>query len=170
MSLARFEPHLGAATPDDRLALARALAAFDPALALGRVEPQAPGRYAGWPLHTWEGAQLSVFALGPRTTIPLHDHPGMHVFTRVLRGRLGLEAYSWRDRGGGWITDGVSAALGPGDPVWLTEPQRHNLHALRTEEAGCVFLDLFAPYYDEAGGRGCSYYAPAAERGRLRPL
>ena len=138
--------------------LAQALKALDPGPILAKVPPQAPGRYAGWPVERWSGAQLSVFALGPRTTIPLHDHPGMHVLTRVLRGRAALVAYDWVDRECLLAANRVASSFVPEAPVWLTEPERSNLHALETHDQPCVFLDLFLPYYDEGAGRRCSYY------------
>ncbi|MGH9420473.1 MAG: hypothetical protein ACRD3J_10890, partial [Thermoanaerobaculia bacterium] len=39
----------------------------------------------------------SVFALGAGETIPLHDHPGLDVISKVLCGRIRVRAYEWID-------------------------------------------------------------------------
>lgn len=153
--------------------IVRALEGLDPRPILEAVTPQAPRRYQGWSLASGPTAQLSVFALGPHTEIRLHDHPGMHVFTRVLHGDARVEAWDWADRERLEVTNHTAAQFRPGSDVWLTEPQRQNLHALDAGRMGCVFVDLFLPYYDEDAGRRCSYYEVTTRRGaraRLRRL
>lgn len=161
--------------PDAALheSIVSALEALDPGAILEAVTPQAPRRYQGWSLASGPVAQLSVFALGPHTEIRLHDHPGMHVFTRVLQGDARVVAWDWSDREQLEVTNRTEAQFHADSPVWLTEPQRQNLHALDAGRAGCVFVDLFLPYYDEGAGRRCSYYEVTtyrSSRARLRRL
>jgi hypothetical protein len=40
-------------------------------------------------------AELAVFFVPKHEVIPLHDHPGMHVLSKVLFGRFKLESYDW---------------------------------------------------------------------------
>jgi len=40
-------------------------------------------------------AALGVFVLPPRAAIPLHNHPGMTVSSRVLFGRLHVRSFDW---------------------------------------------------------------------------
>src|ERR1700756_1361527 len=39
----------------------------------------------------------SVFALAAGESIPLHDHPGMDVISKVLRGRVRVRTFAWAD-------------------------------------------------------------------------
>ncbi len=107
---------------------------------------------------------LSVFALRAGQAIPLHDHPGLHGALRVLRGRIRLETWDWDPPRQAPPAPGEAAvarasgvhALGPGDEA-LTLPARGALHRIEALEDAAL-LDLFAPYYDDAAGRRCSYY------------
>ncbi len=48
-------------------------------------------------LHLFEDQEMSmgIFCLPAGATIPLHDHPGMTVFSRVLYGQLFIQAFDW---------------------------------------------------------------------------
>lgn len=50
-------------------------------------------------LHLFEDQEMSmgIFCLPAGATIPLHDHPGMTVFSRVLYGQLFIQAFDWMD-------------------------------------------------------------------------
>lgn len=112
----------------------------------------------------WESAslaagpdwQLIAFALPAGEALPLHDHPGMHVLTRVLRGRLELEVWDLPSPQPQLATPGPTLTLGPEDLPHLTTPTVANVHGLRALE-DAVFLDLFAPYYAPPA-RVCTYY------------
>lgn len=41
------------------------------------------------------GMCIGVFELPKNSIIPLHNHPGMTVFSRVLYGQLRIRAYDW---------------------------------------------------------------------------
>ena len=52
------------------------------------------------PIHTQiicssESFELTIFVFPEGATIPLHDHPGMTVFSKVLYGSLEFSAYDW---------------------------------------------------------------------------
>jgi plant cysteine oxidase len=39
--------------------------------------------------------EVVVFLFPARSTIPLHDHPGMSVFSKVLYGALSMRSFDW---------------------------------------------------------------------------
>ena len=109
----------------------------------------------------------SVFALAEGDTIPLHDHPRMDVISKVLRGRVRVRAYEWVDAATLLARECGEVIIGEGDGALVLRNSPGTLHTI-TALAGTAFLDLFAPYYDDAA-RPCNYYAvarPAARRRR----
>jgi len=118
-----------------------------------------------WPDDDWAAEGLldgpghhgSVFLLPRGAAIPLHDHPGMHVLTRVLRGRLRVEAFDWVGEPGGRARPAFAGELaaGPGPGVYRTGPRDGNLHRIEALE-DAAFVDLFLPYYGP--DRPCTYY------------
>jgi hypothetical protein len=105
-----------------------------------------------------------IFILPPGVSIPLHDHPGMTVISRVLYGTLHVKSYDL-------VKDGVTAsdkqhlARLCADKVvtapHTTEllPDCGNLHELvGGGDVGCAFFDIITPPYDANDGRDCTYY------------
>jgi hypothetical protein len=101
-----------------------------------------------------------VFCLPARAQIPLHDHPGMTVLSRVLYGTLHVESFDWCSNGGSGadalprqamcVLDGVRT---PSDPPGLLLPESGgNLHQF-TALTDCAVLDCLSPPYDEKSGK-----------------
>jgi hypothetical protein len=109
----------------------------------------------------------SVFALPKGETIPLHDHPGLDVISKVLRGRIRVRTYEWIDAESLTANDCGEAVVGEDDAALVLRKMPGTLHTVTALESA-AFLDLFAPYYDDVD-RPCTYYAVAgAAAGRRR--
>ncbi|ELW61938.1 2-aminoethanethiol dioxygenase [Tupaia chinensis] len=103
-------------------------------------------------IYETEGFSLGVFLLKSGTSIPLHDHPGMHGMLKVLYGTA-------RDRDA--VRAGVLRSRAEyteaSGPCVLT-PYRDNLHQIDAVDGPAAFLDILAPPYDPDDGRDCHYY------------
>src|SRR5216684_375397 len=101
----------------------------------------------------------SVFALAAGETIPLHDHPGLDVISKVLRGVVRVRTYEWLDAKSLVAGERGEVILSEDDGALVLRKWPGTLHTITAIEPA-AFLDLFAPYYDEQT-RPCSYYAIA---------
>lgn len=163
---------LGAVTAADL----DALDPDDPDLldAIAELDERHRYKASGWSsvsLYDDDSCEVAVFALSAGDEIPLHDHPGMTVLQRVLRGAVALDAWDLLDPAGAshrarhvgsTVADVASGTLSLG-------PTRANLHRVRAL-TDAVFVDVLTPPYGE--GRRCSEWrvveAPDAEGvGRL---
>jgi hypothetical protein len=52
-------------------------------------------------IHDDAAMTIGIFQLPPGARMPLHDHPGMTVFSRLLYGTLHVRAYDWVSGGSG---------------------------------------------------------------------
>ncbi|CAL8469450.1 g8991 [Coccomyxa elongata] len=141
---------------------------------LGRSEAEAStsGRMTYQHIHEEKALSIGIFCLPRSAKIPLHNHPEMTVFSRVLYGKLHVRSLDWAEPEGNSCNgrrkaklhaDGVIQA---GDPPTVLFPHHGgNLHAFRGE-TDCAVLDLFLPPYDRQEGRDCTYYQ---EVGPLQP-
>ncbi|XP_053778905.1 2-aminoethanethiol dioxygenase isoform X1 [Desmodus rotundus] len=136
-------------------------------------------------MHIYEtdGFSLGVFLLKSGTSIPLHDHPGMHGMLKVLYGTLRISCMDKLEAGSGQrqrapppeqqfepplqprerdaIRLGVLRSRAEyteaSGPCVLT-PHRDNLHQIDAVDGPAAFLDILAPPYDPDDGRDCHYY------------
>jgi hypothetical protein len=101
----------------------------------------------------------SVFALREGETIPLHDHPALDVISKVLCGRMRVHTYEWIDQASLLARDRGEVVLDADDDALVLRKSPGTLHTVTAIEP-TAFLDLFAPYYDDAT-RPCTYYSVA---------
>ena len=100
-------------------------------------------------------AHATIFPLRRGAVLPLHDHPAMTVICKVLHGRMRVESFEWLDEASGEARSlGARELDETSDPV-VFGPEPGTLHRI-TALTDCAFLDLFAPWYDDA--RPCRYY------------
>ena len=127
---------------------------------------------------------IGIFVIPPGGCIPLHDHPGMTVLSKLLFGSLRVTSYDMpaaepasgppsvldalRGFGGGGGSGGgddrrllcapaeVRVVSAPCAPLRL-DAVAGNIHAFEALEHTAIF-DVLTPPYDSASGRSCHYY------------
>ncbi|KAI3462951.1 hypothetical protein Pfo_019614 [Paulownia fortunei] len=129
-------------------------------------------------LHECDKFSIGIFCLPPTSVIPLHNHPGMTVFSKLLCGTMHIKAYDWLNEVDK-DTDGTSviASAPKSQPDGLhlaklkvdsefTAPCRTsilypadggNMHCF-TATTACAVLDVLGPPYCDPDGRHCQYY------------
>ncbi|GLU20293.1 hypothetical protein SLE2022_365010 [Rubroshorea leprosula] len=110
---------------------------------------------------------MCIFCFPTSSVIPLHDHPGMTVFSKVLYGSMHVKAYDWVEPEIIHDSKGPSARLAklaadkvltaPCGPSILYPKSGGNLHCF-TAVSPCAVLDILTPPYRENLGRKCTYY------------
>ncbi|KAI3743368.1 hypothetical protein L1987_61075 [Smallanthus sonchifolius] len=115
-----------------------------------------------------EKFSLCIFFLPANAVIPLHNHPGMTVFNKLLLGKVHIKAYDLvtssnqddsvspsQPKLACLKADGVFTA--PCDTSVLYPTSGGNIHAFKAITP-CAILDVMGPPYSKKDGRDCSYY------------
>ncbi|KAK4488454.1 hypothetical protein RD792_004218 [Penstemon davidsonii] len=131
-------------------------------------------------LHECEKFSIGIFCLPPKSVIPLHNHPGMTVFSKILFGTMHVKAYDWSNEvdvdknidvtSVEAITprshpDGLRLAklkvdsefTAPCKTSILYPSDGGNMHCF-TAKTACAVLDVLGPPYCDPDGRHCQYY------------
>ncbi|PIA54080.1 hypothetical protein AQUCO_00900570v1 [Aquilegia coerulea] len=111
---------------------------------------------------------LCIFFLPPTAVIPLHNHPEMTVFSKLLLGSMHIKSYDLVDsvtsdeltqssqlRLARMKADNVFTA--PCNTSVLYPTSGGNIHAF-TAVTACAVLDVLGPPYSKDDGRDCTYY------------
>uniref|UniRef100_A0A8C5M495 2-aminoethanethiol dioxygenase n=1 Tax=Leptobrachium leishanense TaxID=445787 RepID=A0A8C5M495_9ANUR len=124
---------------------------------------------------------MGVFLLKGGTSIPLHDHPGMHGMLKVLYGKVRISGFDKLEPQAtaaaaakevqfqppllpyqrAVLRKGVLRSAGEfseSSAPCLLSPHRDNLHQIIAVDGPAAFLDILAPPYDPDDGRDCHYY------------
>ncbi|MFS7989984.1 putative cysteamine dioxygenase [Helianthus anomalus] len=115
-----------------------------------------------------EKFSLCIFFLPANAVIPLHNHPGMTVFNKLLLGKVHIKAYDLVNASN--ETDSISPSkpklackkadgvfTAPCDTSVLYPTSGGNIHAFKAITP-CAILDVMGPPYSTKDGRDCSYY------------
>ncbi|XP_057447606.1 plant cysteine oxidase 2-like [Lotus japonicus] len=128
-------------------------------------------------LHIYECEKFSmgIFCLPPSGVIPLHNHPGMTVFSKLLFGTMHIKSYDWvvdlPPESPTIVKPTENQALemrlakvkvdadftAPCNPSILYPEDGGNMHCF-TAVTACAVLDVLGPPYSDYEGRHCTYY------------
>ncbi|KAL1821163.1 hypothetical protein ACET3Z_016032 [Daucus carota] len=112
---------------------------------------------------------LCIFFLPTNAVIPLHNHPGMTVFSKLLIGTMHVKAYDWVDQAESedlsappskfrlakLKANGILSA--PCDTSVLYPTSGGNIHEFRAVTP-CAIVDVIGPPYSLEEGRDSTYY------------
>ncbi|CAE7225891.1 unnamed protein product [Symbiodinium sp. CCMP2456] len=148
---------------------------LDPARS--RCEPRRRGQSTQ---QVWRGLPgdlcwtICIFLLRAGAQIPAHDHPGMHVFGRLLFGRMRVRSYDFIDGGESGVGESDEPrrahyygeeVLGPAPVTYGLGPEEGNIHQIEAVD-DCAFFDILTPPYNPCGGRNCNYFEVSADSHR----
>lgn len=113
---------------------------------------------------------IAIFILKNGVTMPMHDHPGMHGFLKVISGTVEINSYTLKTSGDHIvnINEEIEAfrhqpvTLHKNSPACVLTPWDKNLHEISCIEGPAAFLDILSPPYDvDDSGRGprpCTFF------------
>lgn len=119
-------------------------------------------------IYECENFSLCMFFLPANAVIPLHNHPEMTVFSKLLLGTMHIKSFDWVDpnRSVGSIPSSCRRLAklkvnklftAPCDTSVLYPTSGGNMHQF-TAITPCAVLDVIGPPYSKDDGRDCTFY------------